>query len=84
VNGNIEANEYLVLDTCAITIPAPGAGAGTCCPADLDGNGSVGAADLAALLAAWGASGANPADLDGDGSVGAADLAALLATWGGC
>ena len=84
VNGNIEANEYLVLDTCAITIPAAGASAGACCPADLDGDGTVGASDLSAMLSAWGATGANPADLDGDGSVGAADLAALLATWGGC
>lgn len=49
-------------------------------PGDLDGNGVVGAADLAALLAAWG-SGDPVADLNGDGAVGAADLAALLANW---
>lgn len=47
---------------------------------DLDGDGIVGAADLATLLAAWGTSAVN-ADLDGDGSVGAPDLAALLAAW---
>jgi hypothetical protein len=46
---------------------------------DLDGDGSVGGADLAILLAAWG--GGGPADLDGDGSVGGADLAILLADW---
>jgi len=48
------------------------------CPADLDGNGDVGAADLSLVLASWG----NPksaADLDGDGDVGAADLSLLLA-----
>ena len=49
-------------------------------PGDLDGDGTIGAADLAALLAAWGSSDAT-ADLDGDGFVGAADLAALLAAW---
>jgi hypothetical protein len=47
---------------------------------DIDGDGAIGAADLAALLAAWGSAG-GPADLDGDGGVGAADLAALLAMW---
>lgn len=51
-------------------------------PADLDGDGSVGAADLSILLAAWGATGSNPADLDGDGSVGASDLSILLVSWG--
>ncbi len=49
-------------------------------PADLDGDGTVGGADLAVLLAAWGQPG--PADLDGDGTVGGADLALLLAAWG--
>jgi outer membrane protein assembly factor BamB len=52
------------------------------CAGDLDGNGAVDAADLAALLSAWGGAGA--ADLDGSGAVDAADLAALLSAWGGC
>lgn len=54
-------------------------------PADLDGDGLVNGADLAALLAAWGPcppKGGCPADLDGDGSVDGADLAALLSAWG--
>lgn len=54
-------------------------------PADLDGDGSVGAGDLAVLLDSWGDKGAPgtlPADLTGDGHVDAADLAALLAVWG--
>lgn len=46
---------------------------------DLDCDGSVGPADLAMLLAAWGASGAG--DLDGDGSVGGGDLSLLLSSW---
>jgi hypothetical protein len=49
-------------------------------PADLDGDGAVGAADLAILLGQWGGPGSG--DLDGDGSVGAADLAVLLGAWG--
>ena len=56
-------------------------GGGEPCPADLDGNGDVGASDLATLLAAWGTAGA---DLGGDGFTDAADLAALLASWGAC
>ncbi len=50
---------------------------------DLDGDGDVDAADLAALLAAWGPCDGCPADLDDDGVVGASDLAALLASWTG-
>jgi hypothetical protein len=48
-------------------------------PGDLDGSGTVDAADLAILLGQWG--GAGSADLDGDGSVSAADLAILLGFW---
>lgn len=48
--------------------------------ADLDGDGVVGATDLAILLAAWGSRGLG--DLDGDGIVGAGDLAILMASWG--
>lgn len=47
---------------------------------DLDGDGGVGAPDLAILLSAWGSKG-GPADLDGNGVVGAPDLARLLAAW---
>jgi probable HAF family extracellular repeat protein len=49
---------------------------------DLTGDGVVGPADLAALLASWGNCGTCPADLSGDGIVGPADLAQLLANWG--
>ncbi|MFM7260206.1 MAG: dockerin type I domain-containing protein, partial [bacterium] len=56
------------------------------CIGDLDGNGSINAADLAGILNAWGpVTGANAAaDLDGSGTVNAADLAALLNAWGLC
>jgi alkaline phosphatase len=55
------------------------------CPADLDGDDTVGGSDLAALLGAWGPCGAAcVADIDGDGVVGAADLSILLGAWGSC
>jgi hypothetical protein len=51
------------------------------CPADIDGDGIVGPADLATLLGAW----STPfADLNGDGITGAPDLALLLGEWGPC
>ena len=50
-----------------------------CVQADLNCDGAVNAQDLAALLGAWGGSGAG--DLNGDGSVGAQDLAILLGAW---
>jgi len=52
------------------------------CPADLDGDGSVGSADITILLNAWGGSGS--ADLDGNGTVGPQDIAILLSAWGAC
>ena len=47
---------------------------------DLDGSGSIDAADLALLLSAWGTAGSS-ADLDGDGTVGPSDIAVLLSAW---
>ncbi len=60
----------------SITIPL--------CPADLDGDGTVGILDLLALLAAWGIDPGGPPDFDGDGVVGILDLLTLLANWGPC
>ena len=53
----------------------------TPCPADLNADGVVSAADLAVLLGAWGTAGA---DLNGDGITSASDLAVLLGAWGAC
>ncbi|MFM7261197.1 MAG: hypothetical protein ACKO3W_11390 [bacterium] len=51
------------------------------CPGDLDGSGTVDAADLSALLGAWG----TPAgDTNGDGTTDASDLSTLLGAWGPC
>lgn len=51
------------------------------CTADLNGDGTRDAADLAQILGAWG----SPAgDVNGDGTTDAADLAVLLGAWGSC
>ena len=54
------------------------------CPADLSGDGDVGAFDLALLLGSWGPCPGCPADSDGDDDVDAFDLAQLLGSWGPC
>ena len=54
------------------------------CPADFDGSGDVGFADLLAILASWGVCSRCPQDLDGDGVVGFGDLLEVLAAWGEC
>lgn len=83
-DGRSEAEHDAALAWIAANAIGDGGGGGTPCPADLDGNGAVEAADLAAVLGAWGAVDSPAADLTGDGSVDAADLAALLASWGSC
>lgn len=56
------------------------------CVGDINGDGSVDAADLGLLVGAWGACGGGgcPADLNGDGRVDAADLGLLVGAWGAC
>ena len=57
------------------------------CPADLDGDGTVDAFDLAQLLGSWGPCDDCedcPADFNDDCAVNAADLAQLLGNWGPC
>lgn len=51
-------------------------------PADVNGDGSVNAVDLAIVLGDWGAT-SGPADINRDGIVNATDLATLLAAWSG-
>lgn len=51
------------------------------CPPDLNGDGNVGAPDLAILLGGWG----SPAgDVTGDGTTNQNDIAILLGAWGPC
>ncbi len=52
------------------------------CVADINGDGSVGAADLGAILSGFGSAG--PTDLNQDGTTNSADLAILLSAWGSC
>jgi len=57
---------------------------GDACPADLDGCGTVGFADLLQVLQAWGPCPGCPEDIDGSGDVGFSDLVTVLAAWGPC
>ena len=56
------------------------------CTSDVNGDGTVDAADLGALLALWGtnANSSPRADANRDGTVDAADLGLLLGYWGDC
>ena len=47
-------------------------------PGDVNGDGKVDAADLSAVLSAWGTA---AGDVNGDGTTDASDLAAVLANW---
>lgn len=67
-------NSALGLSGCVRLTPDTAVG-------DVDGDGAVGPADLAALLSAWGPCAGCNADLDGDGFVDALDLAAILDAW---
>ena len=75
---------WTAADAFGMNVAPPGgcviAGA---CIADLNGDGSVSATDLAQILSAWGAT-TSTADLNNDGVVGAADLAQMLNAWGAC
>jgi formylglycine-generating enzyme required for sulfatase activity len=73
----------LGMTATVIGLVGSSASAQSACVADLDGDGSVGATDLAQLLGEWGPCAKCTADLDADGSVGATDLATMLGVWGG-
>ena len=67
-NDDLFSTDFMVLD----------------CNADINGDGVVDGADLAAMLAAWGSCDICIADMNGDRIINGADLAALLAAWGDC
>ena len=76
---------WTAADAYGINVAPPGGCViGQPCPADLNGDGAVGATDLAEILGSWGSVKNIPADLNDDGVVGAADLAVLLGAWGAC
>jgi hypothetical protein len=77
-HGDAIINACIWMNPTAPPPPAP-------CPADLDGDRTVGGSDLAGLLQAWGpCTGACPADINASGSVDGSDLAQLLQSWGAC
>lgn len=55
------------------------------CFGDLDGDGIVGAEDLAVVLVGWqSGSGTTSGDISGDGETDGSDLGLLLVNWGAC
>ena len=60
--------------------------AASICPGDITNGGTVDAADLSILLAAWGTNGQAEfdTDIDGSGLVDGGDLALVLSGWGPC
>jgi len=70
-------NAYGYFDDFALAAVPPQAA----CAADLNGDGTRDASDLAAMLGAWGSA---LGDANGDGTTDAADLAVLLGSWGPC
>ena len=65
-----------------VAAASPALAAGSC-PADMDGDGTVGSGDLSQILGTWGTADAR-ADLNGNGIVGQADLDTLFDNWGAC
>jgi hypothetical protein len=70
-DGNVDAAEYLIVDTDDLIPGTPG---------DLDGDGDVDLADLGILLASFEVD--DGGDLDGDGDTDLSDLGILLANFG--
>ncbi len=68
---------------CSLMAAAPACAEGCTCLGDLDGDRTVGGADLGQVLSAWGTADVS-ADLDGSGLVDGADLGNMLSRWGGC
>jgi len=76
-NGNIEGNEYYLLDL-SIFNPPPD------CEGDTNGDNQINGADLSVLLSTFGqnVTAGTGADFNGDGAVNGADLSVLLGRFG--
>ncbi|MBU3729269.1 MAG: hypothetical protein FGM37_08500 [Phycisphaerales bacterium] len=84
------AGQYVLAETLGGTFTAQwvvnlngsngscGNGGGNDCPADLNGDGLIGALDLTAVLAAWGTA---TGDINGDGTTNGVDLTSVLSAW---
>ena len=57
---------------------------GVVCPADIDGDGTVGVVDLLTVIDAWGACVSCEADINGDNIVNVSDLLGIVDAWGDC
>ena len=76
-DGNFEAEEYVEVALCTL-------GDGGCCPADLNGDGSLDFFDVSAFLTAFGNE-ESIADWNGDGAFDFFDVSGFLASFGaGC
>jgi glucose/arabinose dehydrogenase len=54
------------------------------CLADITGDGTVGVADILAIIEAWGACSNCAADINDDGNVNIIDLLEVVGAWGAC
>ena len=54
------------------------------CPADVNGDGTVGVADILAIIDAWGTCSGCSADINDDGAVDVSDLLEVVGSWGSC
>ncbi len=71
---------WTAADAFGMNIAPPGGCAS--CPADVNGNGTVGAEDLTALLSNWGGTGGS--DLNHDGITDGLDVTVVFSGWGPC
>lgn len=78
VSDRCDIRDGTSLDLDGDFIPDECAGAG---PADLNGDGVIGFADLLIVLAAWGPCVGCPSDFDASGDVGLSDLLFVLSSW---
>jgi glucose/arabinose dehydrogenase len=54
------------------------------CPADINGDGTVGVADILAMIDNWGACSGCDTDINNDGTVNVTDLLEVVGAWGSC
>ena len=54
------------------------------CPADINGDGTVGVTDILSVIKSWGACSGCAADINDDGTVDVSDLLEVVAAWGPC
>ncbi len=78
--GDVDLRVDLVSAAVFSTAPV---GESHACAGDLDGDGQIGASDVAELLARWGQKGP-VGDLNESGQIDAADLASIIGRWGVC